>query len=30
MNQTAKTKREFPYVTLILAVTIVLVVAILG
>lgn len=30
MNQKAKTKREFPYVTLILTVTIVLVVAILG
>lgn len=30
MNQQAKTKREFPYVTLILVVTLVLVVAILG
>lgn len=30
MNQQAKTKREFPYVTLILIVTLVLVVAILG
>ncbi len=30
MNQKAKTKREFPYVTLILVVTLVLVVAILG
>lgn len=30
MNQQAKTKREFPYVTLILTVTLVLVVAILG
>ena len=30
MNQNAKTKRGFPYVTLILTVTIVLVVAILG
>ncbi len=30
MNQKAKTKREFPYVTLILIVTLVLVVAILG
>ena len=30
MNQQAKTKREFPYVSLILIVTLVLVVAILG
>ena len=30
MNQHVKSKREFPYVTLILIVTIVLVVAILG
>ena len=30
MNQQAKTKRDFPYVSLILAVTLVLVVAILG
>ena len=30
MNQQVKTKRDFPYVTLILIVTLVLVVAILG
>ena len=30
MNQQVKTKRDFPYVTLVLIVTLVLVVAILG